>query len=81
MHEFVEARALRCPCGARLEAGHDQSMHEVLREHVRSEHPRVEAPTAEQLEEVVSSASYGVIYVRVDDQDGLEEEAFGPEPY
>ena len=56
-------------------------MHEVLREHVRSEHPRVEAPTAEQLEEVASSASYGVIYVRVDDQDGLEEEAFGPEPY
>jgi hypothetical protein len=82
MNEVVlKVRALRCPCGARLEAGHDQAMHGVLCEHIRSEHPRVQAPTEEQLEEVVSSASYGVLYVPVDDQDGLEEEGFGPEPY
>ncbi len=73
-------RALRCPCGTRLEAGHHQGLHDVLRAHIRCEHPRVEAPTDEQLEEVVSSASYGVLYVPVDGQDGLEE-GFGPEPY
>jgi len=56
-------------------------MPDVLREHLKSEHPRVQAPTAEQLEEVVSSASYEVLYVPVADQDGLQEEGFGPEPY
>jgi hypothetical protein len=82
MHEVLKVRALRCPCGTRLETSHDdQAMHGVLREHISSEHPRVQAPTEEQLEEVVSSASYGVLYVPVDDQDGLEEEGFGPEPY
>jgi hypothetical protein len=48
---------------------------------IRCEHPQVEAPTDEQVEAVVTSASYGVLYVPVDDQDGLEEEGFGPEPY
>jgi hypothetical protein len=81
MHEVLEVRTLRCPCGTRLKAGHDQAIHDVLRAHIRCEHPRVEPPTDEQLEEVVSSASYGVVYVPVDDQDGLEEEGFGPEPY
>jgi len=82
MHEVLKVRTLRCPCGTRLEASHDdRGMHDVLSEHIRSEHPRVESPTDEQLEEVVSSASYGVLYVPVDDQDGLEEEGFGPEPY
>jgi hypothetical protein len=56
-------------------------MHDVLREHIRSEHPQVKPPSEEQVEEVVSSASYDVLYVPVDDQDGLEEEGFGPEPY
>jgi hypothetical protein len=81
MNEVLEVRTLRCPCGTRLEAGHHQALHDVLREHLRSEHPRVEAPTDGQVEEVVSSASYGVLYVPVDDQDGIEEEGFGPEPY
>ena len=53
----------------------------MLREHIWREHPQVEPPSEAQLEEVVSSASYGVLYVAVDDQDGLEEEGFGPEPY
>jgi hypothetical protein len=74
-------RALRCPCGTRLEAGRDEALHEVLRAHIRCEHPRVGAPTDEQLEAVVSSASYGVLFLPVDEQDGLEEEGFGPEPY
>ena len=56
-------------------------MHDVLSEHMRGEHPQVEPPTDEQIEGVVSPASYGVLYVPVDDQDGLEEEGFGPEPY
>jgi hypothetical protein len=81
MHEVLKVSTLRCPCGTRLEAGYDQAMHDVLREHIRCEHPHVEAPTAEQVEEVVSSASYAVHYVPVDDQDGLEAEGFGPEPY
>jgi hypothetical protein len=81
MNEVLKVRTLRCPCGTRLEAGHDHAMHDVLREHFRSEHPQVQPPTEEQVEEVVSSASYGVLYVPVDDQDGLEEEGFGPEPY
>jgi hypothetical protein len=81
MNEVIKVRALRCPCGTRLEAGHDQAMHDVLREHIWHEHPQVEPPTDEQVEEVVSSASYGVLYVPVDDRDGLEEEGFGPEPY
>ena len=53
----------------------------MLSEHIRCEHPQVEPPSEEQLREVVSSATYGVLYVPVDDQDGLEEEGFGPEPY
>jgi hypothetical protein len=81
MHEVLEVRTLRCPCGTRLKAGHDQAIHDVLRAHIRCEHPRVEPPTDEQLEEVVSSASYSVVYVSVGEQDGLEEEGFGPEPY
>jgi hypothetical protein len=56
-------------------------MHDVLREHIWREHPQVEPPTDEQVEEVVCSASYGVLYVPVDDQDRLEEEGFGPDPY
>jgi len=81
MNEVLKARALRCLCGTRLQTGQDQAIHDVLSEHIRSEHPQVEAPSEAQLEEVVSSASYGVLYVPVDDQDGLEEEGFGPEPY
>jgi hypothetical protein len=56
-------------------------MRDVLSEHIRCDHPQVEPPTDEQLEEVVSSAGYGILYVPVDDQDALEEEGFGPEPY
>jgi hypothetical protein len=81
MHEGTKVQALRCLCGRRLEAGHEQAIHDVLREHIRSEHPQVQPPSEEQVEEVVSSASYGVLYVPVDNQDGLEEEGFGPEPY
>jgi hypothetical protein len=81
MYEVLRVRALRCLCGARLEAGRDQAMHDVLREHIWREHPQVEPPTDEQVEEVVCSASYGVLYVPVDDQDRLEDEGFGPEPY
>ena len=81
MHEVLKVRALRCPCGTRLEAGHDRAMNDVLREHIRSEHPQVEPPTDEGVEAVVSSASYGVLYVPVSEQDCLEEEGFGPEPY
>jgi len=81
MNGVLKVQALRCVCGRRLEAGHDHAIHDVLREHIRSEHPQVEPPSEAQLEEVVSSASYGVLYVPVDDQDGLEKEGFGPEPY
>jgi len=81
MNGVLKVQALRCVCGRRLEAGHDHAIHDVLREHIRSEHPQVEPPSEAQLEEVLSSASYGVLYVPVDDQDGLEEEGFGPEPY
>jgi hypothetical protein len=81
MHEVLKVRALRCLCGTRLQAGHDHAIHDVLREHIWREHPQVQAPSEEQLEEMVSSASYGVLYVPVDDQDGLEKEGFGPEPY
>jgi hypothetical protein len=81
MPEVHEVQALRCPCGTLLEADRDQAIQHVLRAHIRCEHPRVETPTDEQLEAVVSSASYGVVYVPVDDRDGLEEEGFGPEPY
>ena len=81
MNGVLKVQALRCVCGRRLEAGHDHAIHDVLREHIWREHPQVEPPSEAQLEEVVSSASYGVLYVPVDDQDGLEKEGFGPEPY
>jgi hypothetical protein len=80
MHEVLKVRALRCLCGTRLQTGHDYAMHDVLSEHIRCDHPEVEPPTDEQIEGVVSSASYGVLYVPVDEQDVLEEEGFGPEP-
>jgi hypothetical protein len=41
----------------------------------------LEPPTDEGIEAAVSSASYGLLYVPVGEQDGLEEEGFGPEPY
>ena len=83
MHEEVlKVRALRCPCGTRLQAGDDRgAMHDVLREHIRREHPHLEPQTDEGVEAVVSSKSYGVLYVPVGEQDGIEEEGFGPEPY
>ena len=81
MHEALKVHALRCLCGTRLQTGQAHAMHDVLREHMRGEHPQVEPPTDEQIEEVVSSASYGVLYVPIDEQDSLEEEGFGPEPY
>ena len=64
-----------------LPCGGDQAIHDVLREHIRCEHSQTEPPTDEQVEVAVCSASYGVMYIPVDDQDGLEEEGFGPEPY
>jgi hypothetical protein len=79
--EVLKVRALRCPCGTRLQAKHDLAMHDLLREHIVREHPQLEPPTEEGIEAAVSCASYGVLYVAVGEQDGLEEEGFGPEPY
>jgi hypothetical protein len=81
MPDVLKARALRCACGTRLQAGDDRAMHQVLREHIRREHPQLESPTDEGVEAVVSSASYSVLYVPVGEHDGIEEEGFGPEPY
>ena len=82
MHEVTKVRALRCPCGVRMEAGHDEALHRLLREHMERAHPyTAEEPPEEHIKQLVSSAVYGFEYVAVGPHDGLEEEGFGPEPY
>lgn len=81
MPDVIRVRALRCPCGRHLEAGHDIALHDLLREHVELEHPYAEPPTDERVRSMVSAAAYDLHHVRVGAQDGLEEEGFGPEPY
>jgi hypothetical protein len=52
--EVLKVRALRCPCGTRLEEKHDLAMHDVLSEHIVREHPQLEPPTEEGIEAAVS---------------------------
>lgn len=77
----VKRRALRCPCGRRLEADSDHGLAAVLRAHIEREHPYAEPPPEERVADMVSSTSYYLEYVPVEPHDGLEEEGFGPEPY
>ena len=81
MQEITKARALRCPCGARMEASRDEALLGMLREHMRREHPYVEEPPDERVKQLVSKAVYGFEHVPLGPEDGLEEQGFGPEPY
>lgn len=77
----TKVRALRCPCGVRMEAGHDGALHDLLREHIEQEHPYSDAPPEEWVKDIVSSAVYGFQHVSVGVEDSLEQEGFGPDPY
>ena len=77
----LKVRALRCPCGQRMEAGNDGALRALLRDHIEREHPYTEPPTNEWVRDLVSSAVYGLEYVPVGPRDSLEEEGFGPDPY
>jgi hypothetical protein len=81
MQEVIKARVLRCLCGQRLQASHDEALHDVLRGHIEREHSHADVPPEERLKEMVSSAVYGFEYVPIGTQDSLEAEGFGPEPY
>lgn len=77
----LKVRALRCACGKRIEAGNDDALRALLREHIERAHPYAEPPTSEWVKDLVSSAVYGLEYVPVGPHDSLEEEGFGPDPY
>ena len=77
----TSVRALRCPCGVRMEANHDNALHRLLREHIERAHPYTDAPPKEWVKEIVLSASYEFQHVEVGAEDSLEQEGFGPEPY
>lgn len=81
MQEVIKTRALRCPCGVRIEAANDGALHGPLREHMERAHPYAEEPPEERVRQLVSSAVYGFQYVAVGTEDSLEQEGFGPDPY
>lgn len=81
MQEATRARVLRCPCGARMQASHDEALQGLLREHIAREHRYADAPPEQRVKEMVSTAVYGFEYVPVGAQDGLQEQGFGPDPY
>ncbi len=82
MQQATKRRALRCPCGVRMQASHDGALHDMLRDHIEREHaPYTDAPPEERVKEMVSSAVYSCEYVTLGAQESLEEEGFGPEPF
>ena len=54
-------RAVLCHCREHLEAKDDGALHDVVREHLILEHPAIE-PSAEQVEEIVSTRAYDIEY-------------------
>ena len=81
MQQPTKTRALRCPCGVRMQARDDEALRVVLGEHIERQHPYANAPPEELLEAMVSSAVYGLEYVPAGPHEGLQEQGFGPEPY
>jgi hypothetical protein len=81
MQQATKTRALRCPCGVRMQARDDEALRVVLGEHIERQHPYANAPSAELLEAMVSSAVYGLEYVPAGPHEGLQEQGFGPDPY
>ena len=81
MQQATKTRALRCPCGAHMQAHDDEALRDVFGEHIERQHPYADAPPEELLEAMVSSAVYGLEYVPAGPHEGLQEQGFGPEPY
>lgn len=81
MQAATRARVLRCPCGECVQASNDGALHRMLREHIEREHPYTDAPPEKRVRDMISAAAYGFEYVSVAEQDSLEVEGFGPEPY
>ncbi len=72
-------RALLCSCRCRLEAENDENLRELVRDHLRREHPAV-AFDDERVREIVAANSYRYECVEVYASAEPDEE-FGPEPY
>ena len=81
MQQATKTRALRCPCGVRMQARDDEALRDVFGEHIERQHPYANAPSYELLGAMVSSAVYGLEYVPAGPHEGLQEQGFGPEPY
>jgi DNA-dependent RNA polymerase auxiliary subunit epsilon len=73
-------RALLCRCRCRLEAENDESLRELVRDHLRREHPAA-AFDDERVREIVADHSYHYEFVEVYASGSELDEEFGPEPY
>lgn len=52
-------RAIECPCGHHLEAGDDEQLYQLCREHVDRDHPDMQRTDA-QIHERVAADAYDV---------------------
>jgi hypothetical protein len=74
-------RALLCHCRHRLEAEDDETLFDLVQEHLIRVHPAI-PPTEEQVMEIVSTRAYDLEYVPVGYEGGTgPDEEFGSEPY
>jgi hypothetical protein len=49
-------RAIECPCGHHLEAGDDQALFGLAREHIERDHPEMERTDAQIRERIAADA-------------------------
>jgi hypothetical protein len=75
-----DVRALLCRCRCRLEADNDENLRELVRDHLRREHPAV-AFDYERVRKIVANHSYYYECVEVYASGSELNEEFGPEPY
>jgi hypothetical protein len=75
-----DMRALLCHCRCRLEAENDEDLRELVRNHLRREHPTV-AFDDERVGEMVTARSYRYGCVELCASGSEPDEEFGPEPY
>ena len=73
-------RALLCRCRCRLEAETDENLRELVRDHLRREHPAV-AFDYERVRKIVADHSYYYECVEVYASGSELNEEFGPDPY
>jgi predicted small metal-binding protein len=56
-HQEDEMRAIDCPCGHHFEAGDDEELFRLCREHVDADHPEMQR-SDEQIRERIAADAY-----------------------